>query len=143
MFALLLACMSMIVQRSWVPPKEVTSIALLGLQGKQIQWGQIELNAGRIEGEECVALLSLQLFKVRKDCKPCVAASTLKFTDDINNVMSEDCAQRLNVTEQMSEKFWSIGYSEKGEIYQFSGERWIKKMTSVEESGDVLIFQMQ
>ena len=141
MLLLWFSCMSLIIQHSWTPPPTTSFVAMLGLEGKTIRWGQIELNAGRIGGQNCVTLLSLSLAKERKDCLRCTAASTLRFTDEINNTPTAECVRRLRLPEEMSGKYWSVGYNEQQEIYQFTGEEWIKSAQITEKSDKMLIVQ--
>ena len=137
MLLLLFGCMSLIIQHSWTPPPTASYVAMLGLQGKEIHWGQVELNGG----QNCVALFSLALVKSRRDCTQCTSASTLRFTDEIDNALTADCRNGLRLPKEMSGKYWSVGYNDEQEIYQFTGEEWVKMAQITEKSEQVLIFQ--
>ena len=141
MVLLLFCCMSLIIQHSWNPPPTASFVAMLGLKGKEIHWGQLEVNGGRVGGQNCVALFSLALVKSRRDCSQCTSASTLRFTDEIDNTLTAECSSGLSLPPEMSGKYWSVGYNDQQEIYQFTGEEWVKIAQITEKSEQVLIFQ--
>lgn len=127
----------------WVAPPKLAMIGMLGMSGEQIAWGQLEVNAGRNQGKDCVALLSLKTVKMRADCASCVSASEMLFTDDINNTIPAECSAILSGVTQAVGKHWSLGYDETGAVFAFKNGQWSMISSNVEKQAGMMIFQVQ
>ena len=143
-YFLLLACSIFQLQPAvkWTVPSNVKMVGMLGMNGEQISWGQLEINAGRKEGKDCIALLSLKTSKLLNDCSECVSASKMVFTEDISNTIPDVCKPALGALADAGGKSWSLGYDEKGQILEFRDGQWRIISTESEGQMGMKIFQI-
>ena len=144
-YFLLVACAILKLQPAveWTVPSNVKMVGMLGMNGEQISWGQLEINAGRQGGKDCIALLSMKTSKLLKDCSGCVSASKMVFTDDISNTISDVCKPSLGILSDAGGKSWSLGYDENGQILEFRDGEWNVLSTQSEEQMGMKIFQIR
>lgn len=127
----------------WANPSGVMMTGMLGMHGEQIAWGQLEIDAGRKNGKDCVALLSLKMVKLRNDCPTCVSASEMRFTNEISNTIPNECLGLLGGVQKTDGKRWSLGYDKKGQILAHRGGQWKVISPQSEKQMDMRIFQVQ
>ena len=126
----------------WATPEDVSMVGMLGMNGEQIAWGQVEINAGRKNGKDCVALFSLKTIKMRQDCPDCVSASLMRFTRDISNSIPDECLEILSTTRKIAGKRWSLGYDKAGQILDFQNGGWKVIAPTSEKQSEMIIFQI-
>ena len=126
----------------WTARSNVHLTSMLGMNGEQIAWAQLEMNAGQQSGKDCVALFSLNFVELRQDCSECVSASTLVFTEDIQTEIEPECQIILGDLSTLKGQHWSLGYTKSGQIMEWKQERWQILSSQIEDRMGMIVFEV-